>query len=468
MKREVNIIDGKVIYNNKEYCFHYYDNLITLYPEKLEDKWKSFREMFLGVNSKEDDKTINLYGENSDGNPIAFIKLNLKNVGRGIYRSFVPAYILGKCNAISPLPEIKNFKRMTLKGECIDALYSPRKLVKELSTTKKFKPVIKFNDMKDVQTKIKINQDEWNFGVSWIIPHKDKNTIIDLNSELVIDFKDLKNVDEIIEYYIRIEKIFSFLSNRKHVIFSEIKLYKNIKFYDDIYKKARKNSITFLLNINERKDIEYDLPEKHKQISILDLDNRIEAIYNAINENPFIDESLPNNTYDSNHVSVEDFIRTTSAFESEFDRTYPNYKANKNANYKRVKNKILRYIEDCKINENNRTIGYIDDFYNCINNLEGTLPEQICWALKEFTKPLEKIKQRLFVHYNITNVNNGELAQHFAKKRNYVAHGRELQQFTDIEIVSYILVERLIYCLLLKRVGFSIDEITIILEKIFE
>lgn len=468
MKKEVNIIDGKVIYNNKEYCFHYDDNLITLYPEKLEDKWKSFREMFFDVKSKEDDKTVNLYGENSNGNPIAFIKLNLKNVGRGIYRSFVPAYILGKCNAISPLPEINNFKRMTIKGECIDALYSPRKLVKELGTTKKFKPVIKFNDMKDVRTRIKINEDDWNFGVSWIMPRKDKNTIIDLSSELLIDFKDLKNVDEIIEYYISIEKIFCFLNNRKHVIFSEIKLYTNIKFYDDISKKVRNDSITFLLNINERKDIEYDLPDNHKQISILDLENYMEAIYNAINENPFIDESLPNNTYDSNHVSVEDFIRTTSAFESEFDRTYPNYKANKNANYKRVKNKILKYIEDCKIDENNRTIGYIDDFYNCIDNLEGTLPEQICCALKEFTKPLEKIKQRLFVHYNITNVNNGELAQHFAKKRNYVAHGRELQQFTDIEIVSYILVERLIYCLLLKRVGFSIDEITMILEKIFE
>ena len=75
MNKEVNIIDGKVIYNSKEYCFHYDDNLITLYPEKLEDKWKSFREMFLDVNSKEDDQTIDLYGENSDGNPISFIKL---------------------------------------------------------------------------------------------------------------------------------------------------------------------------------------------------------------------------------------------------------------------------------------------------------------------------------------------------------------------------------------------------------
>ena len=42
MNKEVNIIDGKVIYDSKEYCFHYDDNLITLYPAKLEDKWKSF------------------------------------------------------------------------------------------------------------------------------------------------------------------------------------------------------------------------------------------------------------------------------------------------------------------------------------------------------------------------------------------------------------------------------------------
>ena len=89
---------------------------------------------------------------------------------------------------------------------------------------------------------------------------------------------NLKNVDEIIEYYINIEKIFCFLNNRKHVFFSEIKLYTNIKFYDDISKKVRKDSITFVLNINGRKDIKYDLPDNHKQISILDLDNHLEAI----------------------------------------------------------------------------------------------------------------------------------------------------------------------------------------------
>lgn len=468
MNKKINIIDGKITYDNQEFCFNYNDNIITLYPEKLEDRWKSMKNMFLKANLKDNNNTINLYGETSNGEPIAFIKLSLKMVGRGIYRSFVPAYIIGNCNAISPLPEIKNFKKMILKGACVDYLYNPRQLIKELSATKKFKPIIKFNEMKNVRKRIKVNNDNWNFGVAWNMPYKERNTIINLNAGLSIDFQNLKNVDEIIEYYIKIEKLFCFLNNRKHVIFSSIKLYKDIKFYDDILKKVKKDYITFVLNINERKDVEYDLPDKHRQISILDLNNHIEAIYNGINEDPFIDESLPNNTYESNHVSVENFIRTTSAFESEFDRTYPKYKTNKKGNYKRVKNKILDYIEECKKGESNHTIEYINEFYNAIDNLEGTLPEQICCALKEFTKPLEKLKQRLFVHYNITKVNNAELAQQFARKRNYIAHGRELQEITDIEIVVYILVERLIYCLLLKRVGCSIDEITIILEKIFE
>lgn len=466
MEKKNNIIDGEVTFENQKFSFNYNDNIITLHPIELEENWKSMRNMFLNLNKN--DEIVNLYGKTNNGNPICFIKLNLERMSGGIYRSFVPAYIVGKCNNITPLPEVNNFKKIVLKGEVLDTVYSPRRLIKELDNTKKFKPIIKFNDLKEVQTKITINEDYWNFGIAWNMPFEKRNTVIDLNSLLSIEFKDLKSVDEIIEYYIKIEKLLCLLNNRKHVIFSDIMLYSDIEIYDQISQKVEKSFVTFILNVTERKDVEYDLSDKRKQISILDLSNYLEKLYNAINENPFIVESLPNNTYDSNHVSIEDFIRTTSAFEAEFDRTYPKYKTNKNENYKRVKNKLLKYIEDCKKGENKRTIEYLNDFYNSIDNLEGSLPEQICYALKEFTKPLEKIKQRLFVHYNITNINNAELSQRFAKKRNYISHGRELQEFTNIEIVTYILVERLVYCLIFKRVGFSIDEITTIIEKIFE
>ena len=75
MEKKIDIIDGTVTYNNQEYCFNYSNNRITLYPKELENTWKSIRTMFSNSNLKNDDNTINLYGETSTGNPIAFIKI---------------------------------------------------------------------------------------------------------------------------------------------------------------------------------------------------------------------------------------------------------------------------------------------------------------------------------------------------------------------------------------------------------
>lgn len=468
MKSEVDIINGKLKYKEKEFCFNYNDDVLTIYPDKLEEHWKSLINMFDKTQVKDKNATINLYGETSNGNPIVFIRLSLNNIGRGIYRSFVPAYILGKCNGVSPLPNINDFSKMVIKGECIDKLYNPKILIKDIDSTKKFKPIIKFNNLKDVEKEFTINNDVWKYGISWNMPFKKLNSVIELNSNLYINFDKLKNVNEIIEYYIKLEKMLCFLYNRKHIILSDIKLYKDIIFYDEIEKKNTKTFITFILKINERKDIDYDLPKRQKQLSILDLETHLESLYNEINKNPFLKEFLPKNTYDSNHIDINQFLQVTSTFESEFDRTYPNYKSKKNTNYKRIKDKVLEYLENCKVDENKYVRKYITDFYDTINNMEGTLPEQICYVLKEFAKPIEKIKQRLFVHYEITNVNNNELAQKFSQKRNSLIHGNELKEFTDIEIVSYILIERIVYCLLLKRVGFSSDEIVRIIEIIFD
>ncbi len=177
---------------------------------------------------------------------------------------------------------------------------------------------------------------------------------------------------------------------------------------------------------------------------------------------------MPDNTYEAEHINVNTFLQTTSAFEAEFDRTYPKYKATKNKDYREIKDKVLNFIKDCETLEKTKVIKYLETFYDTINDLEGTLPEQICYALNEYSQQIAKVKKRIFDLYEIADMSNDELAQVFTKKRNYIAHGRELKAFSDIEIVTYILVERLVYCLLLKRVGFSKEEITIIIEKIFE
>ena len=133
-----------------------------------------------------------------------------------------------------------------------------------------------------------------------------------------------------------------------------------------------------------------------------------------------------------------------------------------------MKERTLNYLTELKSGDiSKKEEEYIDSFYNCIDNLDGALHEQISYSLKKFREPLEKTKQRLFVNYNMTNVSNGDLAQTFAKKRNEITHSALSKKFSNVEIVSYLLVKRLVHCIILKRSNFTTDEIAEIINRIF-
>lgn len=67
----------------------------------------------------------------------------------------------------------------------------------------------------------------------------------------------------------------------------------------------------------------------------------------------------------------------------------------------------------------------------------------------------------------MTNVSNGDLAQTFAKKRNEITQCALSKKFSNVEIVSYLLVKRLVHCIILKRSNFTTDEIAEIINRIF-
>ena len=196
--------------------------------------------------------------------------------------------------------------------------------------------------------------------------------------------------------------------------------------------------------------------------------NNFENLYNILSTEKNTLFSYPNNSYEDSHVDSYQFIKIASSFEGQFDKLHPKYKANKHKKYKALKDNILNYISELKTpNSSNTEISYIDNFYDTINNLDGALHEQISFSLKEFIKPLEKTKQRLFVSYNMTNISNGDLAQAFSKKRNEITHSALSKKFSDVEIVSYLLVKRLVHCIILKRSNFTTDETTEIINRIF-
>ena len=121
------IIEGKIEYKSKNYGFYYINNILTLIPdEDLEAVWKS---MFKSLKERTVDDNLFLEGITSSGHRITFINIKLIRQSGGIYKAFVPAYIIGNSNMTNPLPKIDNFETMIFYGKCVDNFFDPQKVI---------------------------------------------------------------------------------------------------------------------------------------------------------------------------------------------------------------------------------------------------------------------------------------------------------------------------------------------------
>ena len=215
------IIERKIKYESKKYGLYYVDNILTLIlDEDLEAIWKN---MFKSLKERTVDDNLFLEEITSSGHRITFINIKLIRQSGGIYKAFVPAYIIGNSNMTNPPPKIDNFETMIFYGKCIDNFFDPQKVI-ELGNEDVNEINVKLKALKNDE--ILIEKDKFNVGVgstlSWT--EKNTNTPVVLKSYLQINFENKKSIAEVIEYYRKISELFEFLYLREHIKFNEIKL----------------------------------------------------------------------------------------------------------------------------------------------------------------------------------------------------------------------------------------------------
>ena len=202
------IIEGKIEYNNEKYGFYYINNILTLIPDNaLEDVWES---IFSTLKERTVDTELLLEGITSSGHRIMFINVKLVKQSGGLYKAFVPAYIIGKTNMMKPLPVIDNFNSIVFYGKCIDNFLNPQKTLSlEDFDTKDKKIKLK----KILNENIEIENDIFNMGINYSLKCSEKNinTPLIVKSFLEIKFKDEKNVKEIVKYYRKQRELFKFV-----------------------------------------------------------------------------------------------------------------------------------------------------------------------------------------------------------------------------------------------------------------
>lgn len=467
---------GDLIFNDIKYKFDFRNNVLVIIPDKLEDytKWH-----FNYIGNKDRFEQVNIEGTTNNGFYICFIHVKFSHLGRGILQAFVPGYVVCKANGISPLPKCEEIHKMRFFGDCLDNFYYPKRVIETSDFIHSNDIKIEVNRNKLKTDDYTINKDIFKFGVAWKLPYSSNiNVVLDVESFLEIEFSSKKKLNEIVEYYLNVKKFFSFINNRKYIKFDKVIAYTILPVnygieQDDIRDEEFKFEFYFV-----DPDEKFDL-NKSNSVHLEDLGNKFSKLYKVVTQKDFLTECYPLSISDNNYIDNDKYVRVARTFESEFDKAYPKFKSKLSEEYNSTKKALLRCLSNKKykanlekeknINKksNKKIIKECDYFSNIISKIDGTLPEKIIYALKQYNLIVSNKKKNLITNYEIDTIKYGVLAEKFSKRRNDISHGNFVDAFTDIEIISYELVRMCIYCITLERCKMSEEKISNIVNKLF-
>ncbi len=463
------IIEGKIEYESKKYGFYYINNILTLIPDDdLEEVWKS---IFKSLKERIVVDNLFLEGITSFGHRITFINIKLIRQSGGIYKAFVPAYIIGNSNMTNPLPKIDNFETMIFYGKCIDNFFYPQKVI-ELGKDDVNEINLKLKSIKNDE--ILIEKDKFNIGVSSTLSRieKNTNTPVVLKSYLQINFKNKKSIADVIEYYRKVSELFEFLYLREHINFNEIKLISRGKVKIENKIKDITNTFDFYYYLPEEDKI--DLPDINSCVKYEQIETHFKDLYLTINNKKAYKNYYNLNRDDELKITVNKYQNISSAFESWFDINFPKFKSNSNENYRILKDKVTNFIDDCINEEEKRENKEILRWFELdIKNMEGSLKEQIKYSLGVFSECIINVKKNLISNYNIKYESEEELnemiSNTFKNTRNGIVHGNMKSEilFLDMDVVAYAIVERLVQCLVFYKANVDKEKIKEIVDDKF-
>lgn len=207
---------------------------------------------------------------------------------------------------------------------------------------------LKIKNLSEINRKIEIERDTFNFGVAISMRHSTKeiNTPLVMKSYLNIKFNQEKDIKDIIEYYRKVGEFFKFLYNRKYIRFDEIKLFSKgkVKDKENIYDTTNTFEFCYCLPDEDKLDI----PDSIDIIKFDQIEKNIDKLYFSINQKGVYRNYYDLNVEEETKITINKYHNISSAFESWFDINFPEFKSESDKNYLNIKNNILKYINNNK------------------------------------------------------------------------------------------------------------------------
>ncbi|GEM_PF-5026162 len=441
-------ISGHTTYKGKEFTFFLVDYILTLVQKDSN---------IPGLGIYQQDRLPYLEGVTTDGHKICFYNLSLS--GAMIYQKLVTsisAYIVGRNNRQSL--KFSSFSAISFCGEIVDKYFNPSaKLDQEKSSNdiengSSIRVLKPFIDV-DIRYNIKPGLDLTLGVVDPQMPDTNIHNLGVLHSMLRLQSESCWSLNDVINLYLSIFRLFSFFNFRSNISFEQVTLssFSDGKYYPvgDLHM-ANKYPCT---NIKMNKTITY-----------LDVNEKIVNLYIHLSNNKKLTCFIPENDEAAHYVDYDSYILTSAIFEKVFSLSYPKAIL-KNTNPVRleVRNRILADIQEIVSTSIGDYQVEANNYLNAFEHIgERTLRDRFTYCLMQNRTIIEKV----FPSVKLTDNEISKLSSDFVKQRNAFSHGN-FERINVFSVPPYSYTIILIYIMILKQLEIDDQSITRIIKNMF-
>jgi len=467
------IITGDLKINSKLVPFYFDGERITI-REKEDNEISAifFRD------STTTEKHDTIYGTTDTGSYIVFF---------GVCYTEGRSNILAQGWAVSsgsvqPCP-LRTFEAIKFTGYSIDAFFTPKRAIAQDYShipdgeRHKWMPKLAPCPQNEYVQDFNIFIDNENIGIRLCVYtnyklRRHERDIGTVTSQLVFKFHEPVAINKLPKYYRYAHDLMQFISFRQNIKFDSVILCKksdnvniglyeiaNCEFYtrnfELEYKNSDLNSITF-------EDIDTSVSKLFEYIA----SRRLNGVVTDDMYTPLSDS-------DYNVVSYPSFLSCVLSFEGEYNRCYPDQKANANPLFLRVKENIKTSIlvenfdyQLASNKEKNKVSSYHKKFDRAIEMVDSSLEEKFNHLCKVYRNIISQFIKRVMNEKGIVESEKNNLGRALSEMRNSIGHGMPIPM-NDTHVAAFRIARCFIYVLILDKSDVPHDNIKAIIEKMF-
>lgn len=431
-------LTGYIEYEKKIYTFTYKDKLLTLIINntRLDESWL--------FNSPE--RVDYLKGYTSQGKEIFFYVDGDITKFNGVIKCY-PKIVIYSINSNYSLSKTK-YCALKFGGGVINNFYSNRHIFDGDIDNK----IIKFKELEQAKREenIIIDNKKAIFQISVSYPSLRYGagiTIGNINSTIRLIYNKAWKSEDLIKSILKIDDLFFFCMNRRYFDFDKISLeLKNEegKFFNaaEIYVPYEKSE---------------DIPKN--MIDYLLVKGKLNKLFKMLDKVNYLTYSIPANRKEFISITATNYSNIFSVFQSLYNYCYSqNGIVYDESEFDELKDEIissLKLLSDKYKGVNGKKRKYVDKYINIVKRSNLTLEHMIIQEIEKYIYVLKELPDKKYI---LIMDNYNEIVKDAVHDRDLITHN-DVFAPSDSDMAVYLTVKRLIYAMVLRKIGLTKSEV---------